>query len=243
MSDRCSVCGQAAIELGDSVPTASVVIVEAPMLGETSSFCRKCGTMSQGEAEFCRKCGNRTGDPPAFNASESILPSQTVTPPMQIQAPKQIQVPPTTQQQVQPTYDEITPAEQRSVINLCIPICITRFIYSAIWAYIVYAQIQWDYPFWEYIWNIIGTIISIILAIGLVGILRDSNFNSFIIHRSINNNLSYSGLCIVWYLIQLIFMEGAGILLTLIILDIVIIVISYVARSRLPKEKTSAERK
>jgi ribosomal protein L40E len=66
MSDRCSVCGQVAIELGGSVPNVSVEKAEKPMLGETSSFCRKCGTLSQGEAEFCRKCGNQTGNPPAF---------------------------------------------------------------------------------------------------------------------------------------------------------------------------------
>jgi hypothetical protein len=71
MSDRCSLCGYAAIELVDSVPNASVTRVEEPMLGETSSFCRKCGTLSQGEAEFCRKCGNQTGDPPAFASPAS----------------------------------------------------------------------------------------------------------------------------------------------------------------------------
>jgi len=71
MSDRCSVCGYAAIELGDSVSNASVTKVEEPMLGESSSFCRKCGTLSQGEAKFCRKCGNQTGDPPAFASHAS----------------------------------------------------------------------------------------------------------------------------------------------------------------------------
>ena len=72
MSDRCSVCGQAAIELGDRVAKSAVASVEKPMLGETSSFCRKCGTLSQGEAAFCRKCGSQTGDPPAFATSEIL---------------------------------------------------------------------------------------------------------------------------------------------------------------------------
>jgi len=66
LSDRCATCGQAAIELGDSVVNATAVKAEEPMLGQSSSFCRKCGTMSQGEAQFCRKCGSPTGDPPAF---------------------------------------------------------------------------------------------------------------------------------------------------------------------------------
>ena len=111
MSDRCMVCGQAAIELGDSVPKASVVKAEEPMLGATSSFCRKCGTMSQGEAEFCRKCGSKTGNPPAFTASISSIPIQKTISSVKntissIQNPQQSQRPSIPQQQTtkQPSY-------------------------------------------------------------------------------------------------------------------------------------------
>jgi len=103
MSDTCSECGQAAIELSDDNDAIvdiidnqeaatelsddreeNIVDSEKPMLGETSSFCVDCGTLSQGEAEFCRKCGSQTGDAPAFSpaAAASVTPAAaaSVTP-------------------------------------------------------------------------------------------------------------------------------------------------------------------
>jgi len=72
LSDICSVCGQAAIELVESEEKAPVSDAAEPMLGESSSFCRECGTLSQGEADYCRKCGSQTGDPPAFTAPATV---------------------------------------------------------------------------------------------------------------------------------------------------------------------------
>ena len=62
MSDSCIICGQAAIELGDDYNSTSAGgrAVEQT-LGETSVFCLRCGTLSQGDADFCRKCGSPTG--------------------------------------------------------------------------------------------------------------------------------------------------------------------------------------
>jgi len=92
MSDSCTSCGQFAIELGvNSNNTANVRAME-PMLGETSSFCRKCGTLSQGEAEFCRKCGSRTGNPPAFTYPAAGTPIQTY-PQVPMQTSYQTQTP------------------------------------------------------------------------------------------------------------------------------------------------------
>jgi len=65
-SDKCNLCYTDAIEFGNSEVNETAIKTCEPMLGETSSFCRKCGILSQGIATFCRKCGNQTGDPPAF---------------------------------------------------------------------------------------------------------------------------------------------------------------------------------
>ena len=73
LSDICSTCGLEAIELIDNVSAPLPVSGAEPMLGETSSFCQKCGTLSQGEAVFCRKCGSPTGPPPAFAPNLQVI--------------------------------------------------------------------------------------------------------------------------------------------------------------------------
>jgi len=60
MSDTCVICKQSAIELIDIESDATTGRPIEPVFGETSVFCLKCGTLSQGDAHFCRKCGNST---------------------------------------------------------------------------------------------------------------------------------------------------------------------------------------
>ena len=77
-SERCAVCGQTAIELNVDGSNVIEARTDEPMLGKESSFCPRCGTISQGEATFCRKCGYQSGNPPAF-APQAIAVSEQTT--------------------------------------------------------------------------------------------------------------------------------------------------------------------
>ena len=168
-------------------------------------FCVKCGNNVEGSA-FCHKCGT-----PA-----------AATPPRA-----------ETVQGFQQSPSSIKSAEQQSIISLCVPMCILRFIDAVIWTFIVISQISWGFGFWFVIWNVIATGVSYIYAVSLLGICRSNTLNLPDVHVRVYENMKFSGICVAWYTAQILFWFASSIMFLALLIEVAILLLAFIAISRL----------
>ena len=116
-------------------------------------------------------------------------------------------------------------------IILCLPMCILRFIDAFVWSYITIVQISYGYAFLDIAWNIVGTGLMYILAVSLLNISLSKTTDIVIIENIITRNMSISGIGIVWYIVQLLFFYGGGILIFAIMIEIAILIIGLIIMS------------
>ena len=126
-------------------------------------------------------------------------------------------------------------AEQQSVIGLCMPMCILRFIDAVIWTFIVIFQLFIGLGFWHIVWNVVATGVSYVYAVRLLGVCRSNEFNSAKIDNLAKENRNFSGICLLWYGAQVLFLDAGGILVLSLLVDITILIIAVITLSRLSK--------
>jgi len=125
--------------------------------------------------------------------------------------------------------------QQQSVLGLCLPMCILRFVDAAIWTVIVISQLSWGVEFTTVIWNILMTGISFMFAVRLLGVCRSNVFDGAKISSLVRQNRTYSGIGILWYGAQFLFFFVSNLVFISLLLEISILIIAMVILSRLSK--------
>jgi hypothetical protein len=216
-------------------------------------FCHKCGTKIAEGAGFCHKCGTKAAvaepapqpaapQQPATTSQQVDLneyykqkraSQQTPPPPQGTRQQSQHRAPPPPQEPPRQSYYQPSPpttpdGRQKIVIGLCIPILVLRLLDGVGWALIVIGQIAASVGFWTILWNIVGTIVHFVLAVGLFGVVSSRSFNSVTAKNAVSSNIFFSVIGVAFYLWQ-IFADGAYTLVLFIALDIGIIVLGLIA--------------
>ena len=182
-------------------------------------FCQNCGNQVAEGAVFCNKCGAKIvhADTAQQTSGTTGTSVRTVEPRVANTA-------------------ESSPIAS-SVINLCTSMCILRFIDAVLWTVIVIAQFSMGIGFRLIVWNIIATGISYVYAVRLLGVCGSQGFDVGKITALSRDNRKFSGICVVWYGIQVFLLDSAGLLFFSFLIEIAILILAFLIFLRLPKAK------
>ena len=202
--------------------------------GNPVVFCRKCGSKISEGADFCHKCGTK-----AFVANDSV--NSHVAGRYAESNDNAVLV--ATEVAASNVNNRNTPVftqhEQSGMVGLCIPMCILKFIDAAMWTVIVIIQFslfrRGDGTLWDIVLNAVATIVTYVFAARLLEVCRDNVFKRGRIDQLAKQNIGWSGFCVVFYLIQLIFMDVSDIIVLSLLLETAILILAIVLSSKFSK--------
>jgi len=173
-------------------------------------ICRMCETENLSNRDTCYKCGASliVEETPSYQQSNKTTITKNDT-----------------------SNQESGMNVERSLAKYGKIISVGRFLESIAWIVIIIVQISQgvfsDDPF-TIIWNIVATIVTIVLAIRLITYSNAEYFHAKEYNNALGTNMAYAVIGIIWYAIQAFAFE-IYILIPFVIIELIILVIGIMA--------------